>query len=137
MERFASGVSFEDVVGYSRAVRAGPLLVVSGTTATGPDGEIVGPADPYVQAVRAIENIAAALERAGATLADVIRTRMFVTDIERWRDVARAHNDAFGDVRPATSMVEVSALIDPRMVVEIEALAWVDEAQLGAGAPSG
>ena len=106
-------------------VRAGPLVVVSGTTATGPDGELRGGTDLHAQARQALANVAAALERAGARLEDVVQTRMYVTDIGRWREAARAHSELFAEIRPATAMVEVSALIDPRMLIEVEATAWV------------
>jgi len=121
-----SGAPWEAKVGYCRAVRVGSHIAVSGTAPVGDGGEVVGEGDAYVQAKRCIEIIADALHEAGAGLEDVVRTRMFVTDIERWSDVARAHQEAFGKVMPATSMVEVSQLIDPTMLVEIEADAIVD-----------
>ena len=122
-----SGAPWESKAGYCRAVRVGPHIMVSGTAAVGEGGSIVGAGDAYAQAKRCIEIIAGALGEAGAGLEDVVRTRMFVTDIEQWSDVARAHQEAFGQVMPATTMVEVSKLIDPRMLVEIEADAFLED----------
>jgi len=116
-----SGAPWEHEVGYCRAVRVGPHIIVSGTAPVGPSGELVGEGDAYAQARRCIEIIAKALDEAGAGLSDVVRTRMFVTDIEQWPEFARAHREAFGDVLPATTMVEVARLIDPGMLIEIEA----------------
>lgn len=122
-----SGAPWEPLVGYSRAVRFGNFVAVSGSAAIGPDGKLVGEGDAYVQAKRCIEVVREALEEAGASLGDVVRTRMFVTDIEQWPDIARAHQEAFGAVAPATSMVEVTRLIDPAMLVEIEADAVIGD----------
>src|SRR4051794_4318465 len=124
IERHGSGAPWEPVVGYSRVVKAGPTVYVSGCTAIDADGNVVGQT-PYEQAVQTLRNVVEALGRVGATPADVVRTRTYVTDISRWEEVGRAHGEIFADVLPATSMVEVSGLIDPRMVVEIEAVAYV------------
>lgn len=126
-QRVSSGAVWEPVVGYSRAVRVGPWVSVSGTTAAAEGGGAVGGDDVAAQTREVLRRIAAALEQVGADLADIVRTRMYVTDIGRWEEVGRVHGEVFGDIRPATTMVEVSALVDPALLVEIEADAVVEK----------
>lgn len=120
-KKYSSGAKWESIVGYSRAVRVGSRIYVTGTTAIDENGEIVGAGDAYEQTVQVIKNIERALRALGATLENVVRTRMFVTDISRWEDYGRAHGEFFGEILPAATMVEVSKLIDPQMLIEIEA----------------
>lgn len=124
--RVSSVSPYEDIIGFSRAMRAGDLVFVSGTVAWGPDGKLVGKGDVYAQAKQTLANIEGYLREAGASLNDVVRTRIYLTDISRWQEVARAHREAFGEARPASSLLQISALAEPEMLVEIEAVAVVN-----------
>ena len=125
-QNFATGSKWEPIVGYSRAVRIGNLVYIAGTTATDAEGKIVGAGDPYAQTVQVLKNIEAALIRAGGSLDNVVRTRLFVTNIDHWQQIGKAHGEVFGTIRPVTTMVEISRLIDPAMLVEIEADAVIE-----------
>jgi enamine deaminase RidA (YjgF/YER057c/UK114 family) len=127
VRRLASGAPWEPIIGYSRVVVAGPLVFVAGTTAT-VDGRVVGAGDAYTQTIQAFRNVETALASAGADLADVVQTQLFVTDITRWEEVGRAHRELFGEIRPVTAMVGIAALIDPEMLIEVQAVAYLPAA---------